>query len=197
LDQNNRELELRIKHHIDDLVEACRKNDRSAQIAVYKMYYKSMFNTSYRIVNDLFEAEDIMQEAFLDAFRKLDQFHGQSTFGAWLKRIVVNRSLDALRARRDEVSLDDLNVDLPEEQNDDRADEIQFQLLEVKSALAELPYDFRVILSLYLLEGYDHEEISDILKISYNLSRTRYSRARKKLVEVIETRRRNQQVKMN
>lgn len=162
-------------------------NDRKAQVQIYKLYHKAMYNTALRIMNDTAEAEDIMQEAFLDAFRNIGTYREESSFGSWLKRIVINKSVDELRKSRDLIYLDDLDVEIA-----DKSDEEDFiQVLsakveEIRKAIHRLPDSYRVILSLYLLEGYDHEEISKILNISYNLSRTRYSRARRKLLDFID-----------
>jgi RNA polymerase sigma factor (sigma-70 family) len=145
-----------------------------------------MYNTSLRIVNDTAEAEDIMQESFLDAFRRLGSYSGEGSFGSWLKRIVVNNSLDSLRRTKELVSIEETALDFPEIIEESREEEIRFQVAEVKEAIAKLPEDYRVILSLYLLEGYDHEEISEILKISNNLSRIRYLRAKQKLLVILQ-----------
>ncbi len=169
-----------------DLIDACRKGDRAAQFRIYKLYYKAMFNTSLRIVNDSAEAEDIMQESFLDAFRRLGSYTGEGSFGSWLKRIVVNNSLDSLRKAREFVSIDEVHLDLPEASEESCEEEIMFKVNGVKAAIARLPEEYRVVLSLFLLEGYDHEEISEILHISNQLSRTRYSRARQKLLEIMK-----------
>ncbi len=168
-----------------DLINACRAGDRKAQFKIYKLYYKAMFNTSLRIVNDTAEAEDIMQESFLDAFRRLDSYSGEGSFGMWLKRIVVNNSLDSLRKKKEIVSIDEEQVDLPDPGDTYDEEAIQYQVKEVKDGIARLPEEYRVIITLFLLEGYDHEEISEILGITNQLSRTRYSRARQKLLEII------------
>ena len=95
-------------HMHQDLIELCRHGDRNAQLKLYKLYYKAMYNTSLRIVKNEAEAEDLMQESFLDAFRKLDTYKGDASFGSWLKRIVINNSLDALKKRKiNWESLDD------------------------------------------------------------------------------------------
>jgi RNA polymerase sigma-70 factor (ECF subfamily) len=168
-----------------DLIDACRQGDRNSQFKIYKLYYKAMFNTSLRIVNDTAEAEDIMQESFLDAFRRLDSYTGQGSFGNWLKRIVVNNSLDSLRRTKETVPLDEI-IDIPDQQEDNREAELKLQVAEVKKAIQQLPDEYRVVISLFLLEGYDHEEISEILSISNQLSRTRYSRARQKLLLILK-----------
>jgi RNA polymerase sigma-70 factor (ECF subfamily) len=153
---------------------------------IYKLYYKAMYNTSLRIVNNTAEAEDILQESFLDAFRRIDTYTGEGSFGNWLKRIVVNNSLDALRRNQETLSLEESRLDFPEPDAEYDEDEIQYQVKEIKEAIMMLPGDYRIIISLFLLEGYDHEEISGILNISNNLSRTRYSRARQKLLSVLK-----------
>ena len=180
-----------------ELIDACKKGDRSAQFKIYKLYYKAMYNTSLRIVNDTTEAEDIMQDSFLDAFRRLSSYTGEGTFGSWLKRIVINNSLDSLRKEKEIVSLEEEEVDFSEELPDYNEDDIQAQVLEVKAAISELPEDYRVVLSLFLLEGYDHEEISEILKISNNLSRTRFVRAKQKVHSIIMAKRFQRTVQNN
>ena len=167
------------------LISRCRENDRDAQFELYKMYYRQMYNTSLRIVNNTAEAEDIMQDSFLDAFRKIGDYTGQGDFGGWLRRIVVNNSLDALKKRRHEVSLDDRYLGTLVEESDESAQNLEYRIDEIKKAMGLLSEDYRVIISLLLFEGYDHEEISQILGVSYAVSRTRYSRARHKLLAIL------------
>ncbi|MEI6436942.1 MAG: sigma-70 family RNA polymerase sigma factor [Bacteroidota bacterium] len=168
------------------LIDDCVTGNRKAQFEIYKKYYKAMFNTSLRIVNDTAEAEDILQESFLDAFRRIGSYTGEGSFGSWLKRIVVNRSLDCLRKSKDFVSLDEIGVDIPDDSDQISEEQLQYRVAEVKKAISQMPEDFRVILSLVLFEGYDHDEISGILNISNQLSRTRYSRARQKLLSLLK-----------
>ena len=169
-----------------ELIESCKTGNRSAQFKIYKLYYKAMYNTSFRIVNDTAEAEDIMQESFLDAFRRLDSYMGEGSFGSWLKKIVINRSLDAIRKKRESVSIEEGALDFPEVIEENLEEELHYQVAEVKEAITKLPEEYRVILSLFLLEGYDHEEISEILNISNNNSRTRYVRAKQKLQKILK-----------
>jgi RNA polymerase sigma factor (sigma-70 family) len=169
-----------------ELIESCKSGDRNAQFRIYKLYYKAMYNTCLRIVNDTAEAEDIMQESFLDAFRRIDSYTGQGSFGSWLKRIVINNSLDSIRKNKDFSSIEDEGLDFPEIVEENREEEIQYQVAEVKEAIRKLPEDYRVILSLFLLEGYDHEEISEILQISNNTSRTRFVRAKQKVLKILK-----------
>ncbi len=161
------------------LIKQCRKGNRKAQFELYEMYSGQMYNASLRIVKDTQEAEDIMQESFLTAFEKLDTYRGEVPIGAWIRRIVVNRSLDALRKRKMEFETPDVIKDEPDEDPSDM--EVGLSIEQVKECVMELPDSYRTILSLYLLEGYDHEEISQILDITNSTSRSQYARARKKL----------------
>lgn len=165
------------------LIDKCLENDRHAQAAIYKLYYKSMYNTSLRIVNRQDEAEDIMQESFLTAFRKLDSYKGEVSFGIWLKRIVVNRSLDYLRKRK--LEFEEVRSDHPVFEDENDADESAYTVEEVKKTISLLPDGYRTILSLILLEGYDHEEVSEILGISNVTSRTQFCRAKKQLRDLL------------
>lgn len=169
-----------------ELIDDCRRGSTKAQFEIYKLYYKAMFNTSLRLLNDSMEAEDIMQEAFLSAFSKIDTYKEEVSFGAWLKRIVVNRSLDSIKKRKldldpiDNYKLAEIPDELPVSE-----DEVAQQLAEVKRAIAQLPENYRVLITLHLIEGYDHEEVSEILAMSNSAVRTAYSRARKKLKDIM------------
>ncbi len=171
-----------------NLIEGCRNNDRKAQVRLYDLYYKAMYNTSYRILNNPAEAEDIMQEAFLDAFRKLNGFKGTGSFGSWLKRIVVNKSLDKLRVRKETESLEVEEIELEDttQTDDSYAGNVFGRIEDVARTMETLPDRYRIVLALHLFEGYDHEEIAEILNISYNNARTRYSRAKQRLLKEIE-----------
>jgi len=167
-----------------DLLDGCKLGDQKAQFHIYKLYYKAMYNTSLRIVNDTMEAEDIMQESFLSAFEKIETYSGTVSFGAWLKKIVINRSLDALGKRKAVFEDIESHAGLRDESSDDmiKYEELDVKVEEVKEAIERLPDGYRVILSLYLLEGYDHDEIAEILSISSSTSRSQLSRAKQKLI---------------
>ena len=142
-----------------------------------------MYNICLRMVGAQVEAEDVMQEAFLKAFTKIDTYQGVVSFGAWLKKIVINRSLDHLKKRK--VKFEELNEKIPDEEPVNiEISEIQMEKL--KNAIQQLPDGYRVVLSLYLLEGYDHEEIAQILGITNVSSRSQYMRAKLKLRELFE-----------
>jgi len=176
-------LETLYKNIHQELIEECRQGSQKAQFQIYKLYYKAMYSVSLRIVNDDFEAEDIMQEAFLSAFKKIESYKGEVSFGAWLKKIVVNRSLDVLKKRR--VKFEEVN-ERTMEMPDLEGMPLEVDVKEIKKAIQSLPDGYRTVLSLYLIEGYDHDEISQILRISNSASRTQYSRAKSKLKELLK-----------
>ena len=140
-----------------------------------------MYSTSLRIVGNENDAEDIMQESFLNALIRINNYEGQVSFGAWLKKIVINRSLDYLKKRH--VIFEDIDK-LPMEEMEEESlfmETQEFDLKRIKNAISQLPEGYRIVLSLYLLEGYDHEEISGILNISCVSSRSQLLRAKRKL----------------
>ena len=167
-----------------ELVNGCRQGNRKAQFELYKLYERAMYSAALRIVNDDDEAEDVLQEAFLEAFTRIADFRGDTTFGLWLKKIVINKSINCLRKRKAEfVSLD--GVELAEE-TADHHEELQWKVEEIKVAVARLADGYRVVLTLYLFEGYDHEEIAHILKISEVTSRSQLMRGKLKLKQLLE-----------
>jgi RNA polymerase sigma-70 factor (ECF subfamily) len=141
-----------------------------------------MYSVSLRIINDDMEAEDVMQEAFLSAFKKIDTYKGEVSFGAWLKKIVINRSLDYLKKRK--VQFEEIN-DRTTQIKDYQMETKEVDVQTIKKAIQALPDGYRVVLSLYLLEGYDHDEISQILGISNSSSRTQLLRAKNKLKTIL------------
>ena len=174
------------------LVERCRLGDRRAQAEIYKRYAKAMFNASLRITGDYAEAEDVLQESFLSAFRELHGYKGDSSFGSWLKRIVINKSINCLRNRRLQlVPLADQHDSAGPDVADDlgaEGESLTWRADVLRRCVQELPDGYRVVLSLYLLEGYDHAEIASILNITESTSKSQYSRARKKLLELARLR---------
>lgn len=186
LEKKQSNLGNKAKNIHQDLIDAIRLNDQKAQLKIYKLYYKAMYNTSLRILNDQMQAEDVMQEAFLHAFQRIEQYDGISTFGAWLKRIMINRSLDLLKKNKGTIPFDEISSDIPEVNEEDYLEVLSYKVEAIHKAIEQLSDGYRLVLSLYLLEGYDHEEISQILDISHNASRTRFSRAKQKLLGILK-----------
>jgi len=171
-------------HIHNELALRAGKGDNEAQFELYGLYYKAMFTTANRIVKDSMIAEELMQDGFMAAFLKMDKWHQKSSFGAWLKRIVINECLDYLAKRKlDTVSMEEMQI---ADKEDEVVEEPEYNIEEVKQAMSSLPNGYRTILSLYLFEGYDHEEIGEIMEISSSTSRSQYLRAKKKLIELIK-----------
>jgi RNA polymerase sigma-70 factor (ECF subfamily) len=172
------------------LIDECRRGNRKAQFRLYELYSRAMYNAAYRILNNREEAEDMLQEAFTECFRNISSFRSDSTFGAWLKKIVVNRCINRLRKRETElVYIDDY---MPVEHAMEEEPATSWPEASVISkAVEQLPDGYRAVFSLYLLEGYDHSEISQIMNISESTSKTQYLRAKEKLKQILLTTRRN------
>lgn len=180
-------LELTATQPLTALIAACKQGHAASYQALYNRYAKAMYNTSLRIVNNTADAEDILQEAFTDAFRSLDTFECEAAFGSWLKRIVVNKAINKVkRDKRQWVALDDSPA--TQLQQDEGIDEEDFawQVDEIKKAIQALPDGYRTILCLHLLENYKHHEIGAMLNISASTVRTQYIRAKNKLVQLIK-----------
>ncbi|MBZ9630731.1 RNA polymerase sigma factor [Salegentibacter sp. LM13S] len=169
------------------LIEACKNQDRRAQLKLYNQYCQGMHYVALRFLKDPYEAEDAMQEAFIKAFAKLQQFTGEVTFGAWLKRIVINKCIDKLKAKKLElVAINEQVLSTAEEDDNWQVDD-GIGMEEIKQSMEKLPEKYKYPLMLFLMEGYDHEEISEILNISPVASRTLVHRGKKKLQEELKT----------
>jgi len=164
---------------------------QQAQLELYRKYYKAMYNTALRIVKDQAWAEDIMQESFLSAFQKLDQFSGLVTFGAWLKKIVINKSLVAYKKQKKEAHTSIENLEhkmevVVELEDSDKAALNKKKAKLIILAIESLNENYRLSLSLHLLEGLTHEEVSEVLGISNANCRTTFSRAKEQLRKKLE-----------
>jgi len=160
--------------------------DSRAQYQLYQLYSRAMYNVCYRMMNNHAEAEDLLQDSFTEAFMKLESFRYESAFGAWLKRIVINKCINHLKKKKAELVyteiLPDINSD-GESEND--IDQAYLDTKRIYEAMEVLPDGYRVIFSLYLLEGYDHSEISQILGITESTSKSQFSRAKQKIKEIL------------
>lgn len=170
--------------HIE-LVEKCKANDRQAQMKLYRQYCDGMFCVAMRFVKNVDDAEDVLQESFIKAFQRIEQFKGEVTFGAWLKRIVVNRCIDFLKSKHQQtVELKESYLHMAEDH--DWSVEEGISIAQVKEAIEELSQKYRYVVQLYLVEGYDHAEISEILGITETASRTRLLRGKAQLKEKLK-----------
>jgi RNA polymerase sigma-70 factor (ECF subfamily) len=173
------------KHIHQEIIEACKQGDDKARYQLYQLYAKAMFNVSFRIMRNREEAEDMLQEAFTLAFQKLDSYRFESGFGSWIKKIVVNTCLNTINKRKIElVYCDEIyqNETVQEEEP-----ELKFSTQNVLKAMEYLPDGGRMVFSLYLLEGYDHVEIAQIMGITESTSKSQFMRAKRRIVELLQT----------
>jgi RNA polymerase sigma factor (sigma-70 family) len=170
----------------DVLVQQCLNGEASAYRILYHRYAKAMYNTALRIVNRKDDAEDILQEAFTDAFQQLSSFEGRSTFGAWLRQIVVYKSIAHLKKQK--LYLNGLETDaenIPDEAvNAD--EEIWYTVDNIRQAMQKLPDGYRTVLTLHLLEGFEQEEVAQLMQVAHSTVRTQYMRAKQKLIQVLK-----------
>jgi len=170
------------------IVEKCKQNDRQAQMQLYNQYCNGMLIVALRFVKDTMEAEDIVQEAFIKAFSRLEQYKAEVSFGAWLKRIVINRCIDVLKSKKQRlIELEEHHLNVVDSDYENEwlvEDEITIE--DVKVAIEQLPEKYKYVVMLYLVEGYDHKEISQILNISEVASRTQLSRGKQKLQNALK-----------
>jgi RNA polymerase sigma-70 factor (ECF subfamily) len=180
-------LELAVLPQRDELIERCLKGDTLGYKELYVRYSKAMYNTCLRMLNNVAEAEDVLQESFIEAFKNLERFEHRTSFGGWLKQICINRSFNQLKKRKiDWVDMEKTAVyDHADEKEVDEM-ETTMQVELVKKAIMKLPDGYRTVLNLYLMEGYDHEEIAEILNVAESTTRTQYMRAKQKLLQLLK-----------
>jgi len=162
------------------IVEECKQNDAKAQMHLYDMYCDAMFIIAKRYVKDSFTAEDLMQDAFIKVFKNIQNFKGEVTIGAWIKKIMINQCLDYLKKKRIElVSIEEKELNVADEDDWTVKEEVNVQTITM--AINSLPEKYKVVLNLYLIEGYDHQEIAQVLNITEVNSRSQLMRGKNKL----------------
>jgi RNA polymerase sigma-70 factor (ECF subfamily) len=167
-----------------DLIADSIKGSNKARYQLYQLYSKAMFNVCYRMMNNREDAEDMLQEAFVQAFQKLETFRHESAFGTWLKTITIHACINALNKRKLDLKyFDEIHRF---EIIDEEPEEALYTTENVIQAMNELPEGGRIVFSLYLLEGYDHSEIAQILNISESTSKTQYMRAKRRVQEIMK-----------
>ncbi|WP_233783287.1 RNA polymerase sigma factor [Flavivirga eckloniae] len=178
-------METNILYTHKPLVEKSKLGDRNAQYKLYELYVDGMYNVSMRMMHIKEDAEDVVQDSFIEAFNNLSSFRYESTFGSWLKRIVINKSINQLKKKKIPIvpienqmyHIKEETIDVPQE----------LDIKKITKGIGLLPTGYQQIITLYLIEGYDHNEISDILGITPSTSKSQYHRAKKKLIEIIKT----------
>lgn len=160
-----------------DVVEKCKANDRKSQLKLYRQYCDGMFIVAMRFLESTDDAEDVLQDSFVNAFQKIHQYSGDVTFGAWLKRIVVNKCIDFLKSKKQElVPLDEGYMQPVVDEDWSIEEEINIEA--VKRVIQNLPEKYKYVVLMYLVEGFDHHEISQVLEITEVTSRTRLLRGK-------------------
>ena len=157
-----------------NVVEKCKANDRAAQLQLYRKYCDGMFVVANRFVKNADDAEDVLQESFIKAFQKIHQYKGEVTFGAWLKRIVVNKSIDFLKSKKDKVSIDEQDMQVVAEDDNWNVSAV-ISIDEVRLAIDQLQEKYKYI-----------GEISQVLEITESACRTRLSRGKNQLKELLK-----------
>ncbi|SDR83756.1 RNA polymerase sigma-70 factor, ECF subfamily [Polaribacter sp. KT25b] len=167
------------------VINQCKKNNAKAQMQLYNLYCKAMFLVAFRYVKDRFMAEDVMQDAFIKAFKNIHNYNNEVAFGAWLKRIVINQSIDELK--KNKLELVSINEEvIVKSVEDDWNIDCDISIDRIVEVINGLKEKYRLVLTLYLLEGYDHNEISKILNITSNTSRTHLLRGKNLLKEELK-----------
>lgn len=168
-----------------DLIERCREGRRDAQFELYRLYSRAMYNTALRMVRHPHDAEDLLQSVFIEVFSKLDSFRYESSIGAWMKRITVNKCINFMKSRKLALTELTTNHDRAELHEAPNEQESNWSVEKINRAIESLPDGYRVVFSLYAVEGYDHEEIGQILGVTEATSKSQYSRAKAKLREIL------------
>jgi len=169
----------------EELIAMCRRGDPSGYTGLYNEHSQAVFNTIIRLVKHSGEAEDILQESFVAAFQRIDQFKMTGGFRAWVKRIAINKAVDLIRKRK--ISFVELEpvwmTDKEEEQVDEGA--FQFTMDKVAAAIDALPDSYRTIFNLYAVENIPQAEIAQMLDLEHTTVRTQYHRARQKILTTL------------
>jgi len=166
------------------LIKKCKENDPKAQMQLYDLYCNAMYHTACNMIKDDVIAQDVMQESFIKAFKKVETYNGSASFGSWLKKIVINHSLDWLKKQKlKTVELDEQVISIIDDDNWEIENKTSLQ--DIYNCIELLPNKCKNVVKLYLLEGYDHQEVAQILKISEVASRSQLSRGKMRLKELL------------
>ncbi|WP_242203396.1 RNA polymerase sigma factor [Aestuariivivens insulae] len=167
---------------LEQLIAHCKTHDTKAQEELYKLFSSKLFSICLKYSNSYAQAEDNLQDAFLTIFNKIEQYKGKGSFEGWLKRITINTALQRYRAEKvfnivNENEVEDYEIEVNE-------DDISLDYL--LKAIQNLPDRYRLVFNLYVLDGYSHKDIANMLKISVGTSKSNLSRARQILKETVE-----------
>jgi RNA polymerase sigma factor (sigma-70 family) len=169
----------------EELIAMCKRGDPAAYTELYNQHAKTVYNSILRLIEHTGEAEDILQESFVAAFRGIDNYKDSGGFRAWVKRIAINKSIDLIRKRKLRfVELEPGMIIKEEEEFDEAA--FEFTIDAVNDAIAALPKEYRTIFHLFALENVPHAEIAQMLGLENTTVRTRYHRAKDKILNTLK-----------
>ncbi|ARV10453.1 RNA polymerase subunit sigma-70 [Winogradskyella sp. PC-19] len=175
-----------MQNKVNQLIKKCKRGNQVAQMQIYDSYCNAMYNVALRYLKNEEDAKDVMQEGFLKAFLNIEYYEETATFGSWLKRIIINKCIDMIRKHQfDTKSLENENLHIVDD--NDWQFESSITKEQIVKTIKQLPEKYRLVITLYLIEGYDHEEISQILDIAIKTSRTQLRRAKLQLQEQLKT----------
>ncbi|MBK9510238.1 MAG: RNA polymerase sigma factor [Cytophagaceae bacterium] len=163
-----------------ELIAACKKNDRIAQRTLYDKYKRAMYTLAYRLTGNFDDADDVLQDAFIDIFRNLQNFRGESTIGAWIKTIVIRKAYKKIKGPVMPENIEDYQnvvITLSHEK-------IDAEYLE--KAILSLPDGYRTVFLMLEIEGYTHKEVSEVLGITEGTSKSQLFYAKKRLREMLK-----------
>ncbi|WP_418264425.1 RNA polymerase sigma factor [Flavobacterium faecale] len=173
---------------VEELIKECKKNNPKAQEQIFKLFMKKFFGVCLKYSNSYADAQDNLQDGFLIIFRKIEQYSGKGSFEGWCKRIMINNILQKYKGVHYMEVLDESIADVEIE-----LDDAEVSLDYLLQIIQELPHQYRIVFSLYVLDGYSHQEISEMLSISTGTTKSNLHRARLLLKEKIENRNNNTQ----
>lgn len=167
----------------EEIIEGCRRQDRKAQQTLYERYAPKMFGVSRRYVKNSEDAEDVLVEGLFKVMTKIDQYHGQGSFEGWIRRIIVNESLMFLRKQHNfKMTVEVSNIEIKSQ----HTVEDRLAAEDILKLLEKLPTGYRTVFNLYVLEGYKHREIGEMLGISINTSKSQLILAKKRMQRLIK-----------
>lgn len=164
-------------------INALKTGNRLAQVQLYEQYAKAMYNICMRLLPDEDQAKDVLQESFISVFSKFSSYNKESTIGAWIKKIVINKCIDSLKQNKKSplVYKEEIEDEWIEDEDKDVIQWQDYNINIIKKAIKELPEGYRTVFHLFVLEDYSHKEIGEFLNISESTSKSQYFKAKKRI----------------
>jgi RNA polymerase sigma-70 factor (ECF subfamily) len=177
--------------HLQDLIQGCLKGDNRSQQAIYRMFFGKMKAVCLRYTHDADQAMDVLQEGFVKVFQNMERYTGSGSFEGWIRRIMVNLSIDYFRRQRNDFVLLGEHQSVEEWEGDsetsdeEEEEEYDFKPSQIVEAMQQLSPAYRTVFNLYVFENYTHQDIADALGISVGTSKSNYAKARKNMKKLL------------